>query len=92
MAGGQGRRPGLFSHKAPMPYDWIPLAEDRMVAVLPPGHPLAGPGVLSLAQCAQEDFIMPPWAGTTMFWACWRPTVWSRKLPLPPWTQSQPWP
>lgn len=23
----------FFSHKAPMPYDWIPLAEDRMVAV-----------------------------------------------------------
>ena len=49
----------FFSHKAPMPYDWIPLAEDRMVAVLPPGHPLADRGAYPLAQCAQEDFIMP---------------------------------
>ena len=49
----------FFSHKAPMPYDWIPLAEDRMVAVLPPGHPLADRGSYPLAQCAQEDFIMP---------------------------------
>ena len=51
--------PAFFSHKAPMPYDWIPLAEDRMVAVLPPGHPLADRGSYPLAQCAQEDFIMP---------------------------------
>ena len=47
------------SYEEPMEYDWIPLAEDRMVAVLPPGHPLADRGSYPLAQCAQEDFIMP---------------------------------
>lgn len=30
-----------------------------MVAGAPAGHPLAEPGLLSLAQCCQEDFIMP---------------------------------
>ncbi|MFQ9411452.1 MAG: LysR family transcriptional regulator [Evtepia gabavorous] len=41
----------FFSHKAPMPYDWIPLAEDRMVAVLPPGHPLADRGPIPGPVC-----------------------------------------
>ena len=31
----------FMSHKEPMSYDWIPLAEDQMLAVLPKTHQLA---------------------------------------------------
>ena len=40
-------------------YDWIPLAEDRMLAVLPKNHPLAGNDSYPLMRCSDEDFIMP---------------------------------
>ena len=40
-------------------YDWIPLAEDRMLAVLPRNHPLSGETSYPIRQCAGEDFIMP---------------------------------
>ena len=40
-------------------YDWLPLAEDRMLAVLPLVHPLAGAASYPVQQCANEDFIMP---------------------------------
>jgi DNA-binding transcriptional LysR family regulator len=50
---------GFMSYEEPMPYDWIPLAEDRMLAVLPKSHPLAGAESYPLSRCAEEDFIMP---------------------------------
>lgn len=37
----------FFSHKAPMPYDWIPLAEDPDGGGAPARPPSGGPGVLS---------------------------------------------
>lgn len=40
-------------------FEWIPLAEDEMVAVLPHDHPLAGEDVYPLRKCMEEDFIMP---------------------------------
>ena len=40
-------------------YDWIPLAEDPMVAVLPKNHPLAGEKAYPLSAVGQEAFIMP---------------------------------
>lgn len=40
-------------------YDWIPLRDDRMVAVLNPDHPLAGEESYPLSRCSDEDFIMP---------------------------------
>ena len=49
----------IFSYQEPMPYDWIPLAEVPMVAVLPKDHPMAGETVYPLARCNQETFIMP---------------------------------
>ncbi|MDO5115169.1 MAG: LysR substrate-binding domain-containing protein [Synergistaceae bacterium] len=45
-------RPGMKCH-------WIPLKEDPIVAVLPPGHPLAGAVSYPLARCRDERFIMP---------------------------------
>ena len=51
---------GFLSDAEPMDdYEWIPLAEDRMIAVLPPDHPLAGAAAYPLKNCPQERFIMP---------------------------------
>lgn len=40
-------------------YDWIPLAEDPMIAVLPKNHPLANAKSYPLSRCMEEAFIMP---------------------------------
>lgn len=40
-------------------YEWIPLADDPMIAVLPKDHPFAGKDVYPLSACNQEEFIMP---------------------------------
>lgn len=50
---------GFFSYQENMPYDWIPLAEDPMLALLPRSHPLADAEVYPLANCATDRFIMP---------------------------------
>ena len=50
---------GFFSYQENMPYEWIPLAEDPMLALLPRDHPLAGAAVYPLANCATDRFIMP---------------------------------
>ena len=49
----------LISYMDPMPYDWIPLAEDPMVAVLPKSHPMVGNESYPIEACANERFIMP---------------------------------
>lgn len=50
---------GFISYDDPKPYDWIPLAYDPMIAVLPTDHPLAQADYYPLEQCTDEDFIMP---------------------------------
>lgn len=50
---------GFFSYQEGMPYEWIPLAEDPMMALLPQGHPLAGASAYPLKDCEKDDFIMP---------------------------------
>lgn len=40
-------------------YDWIPLKDDPMIAVLPKEHPYAKADSYPLIQCDQEAFIMP---------------------------------
>ena len=50
---------GFMSYIDNMNYDWIPLAEDRMLAVLPANHPLAGAKSFPLERCSSEPFIMP---------------------------------
>ena len=47
------------SYEEPMNYDWIPLAKDPMLAVLPADHPLAHSEAYPLANCQYEKFIMP---------------------------------
>ena len=50
---------GFFSYQEGMPYEWIPLAEDPMLALLPKDHPLAGAEAYPLKECANDRFIMP---------------------------------
>lgn len=50
---------GFMAYIEPMLHDWIPLGEDRMVAVLSKDHPLAKRKSYPLTRCAEEDFIMP---------------------------------
>ena len=50
---------GIFSYQEGMPYEWIPLAEDPMLALLPPDHPLAGAASYPLKNCEEDPFIMP---------------------------------
>ncbi len=49
----------FFSYKKNMNYDWIPLADDMMVAVLPKGHPRAGDKSYPIKEASKEPFIMP---------------------------------
>lgn len=50
---------GFLSYQEPMPYDWIPLSDDEMVAAVPPDHELAPDGPYPLARCQEETVIMP---------------------------------
>lgn len=50
---------GFFSYQENMPFEWIPLAEDPMVALLPRSHPLAEASCYPLGNCEQDSFIMP---------------------------------
>ena len=49
----------FMSYKEPMPFEWIPLAEDPMLAVLDKKHPFAKRKKYPLKACEQEVFIMP---------------------------------
>lgn len=50
---------GFLSYQENMPFEWIPLAEDPMLALLPRDHPLAGAASYPLKRCEQDSFIMP---------------------------------
>lgn len=50
---------GLLSGGDDMHYEWIPLADDPMIAVLPKNHPLAQAEKYPLSSCEGEKFIMP---------------------------------
>lgn len=52
---------GFVSLPVEKSLDTIVLTKDRMCCVLPPGHPLGRQKRLSLAQLAEEPFIMPVW-------------------------------
>ena len=40
-------------------FEWVPLCRDRMLALVPPGHPLAAGEVVPLKALSKEKFIMP---------------------------------
>lgn len=47
-AGGEGKS-----------FEWVPLCRDRMMVLLPPGHPLAVEKAFPLEALAESEFIMP---------------------------------
>lgn len=40
-------------------FEWIPLCRDRMLALVPPEHPLASRAAVRLEDLGAEEFIMP---------------------------------
>lgn len=49
----------FFSYKPPMKYDWFPVAEDTMMAILPENHPMANERSFPIKQCESEKLILP---------------------------------
>lgn len=52
---------GMLAYAEPMDYEWIPLAEEAMIAVLPEDHPLAGSDSYPIENVANDNFIMTSW-------------------------------
>ena len=50
---------GFLSYAEDGAGEWIPLADDPMIALLPRDHPLAGAEAYPLSSCNDEKFIMP---------------------------------
>ena len=70
----EGIRPEIFSHLEdhsadmgflayadPMPYEWIPLAEEEMIAAIPENHPLAGQDQFPISEFSNYPIIMTSW-------------------------------
>ena len=49
----------FLSYQNPMPYEWIPIAKDPMLAILPLTHSLANADSYLIPNCQSEEFIMP---------------------------------
>ena len=52
---------GFLSYVKPMNYEWIPLAEEDMIAVVPEDHRLAGAEAYPVGECENDEFIMTSW-------------------------------
>lgn len=51
----------FLAYSEPMDYEWIPLAEEEMIAVLPESHPLAGAKAYPVKECVNDSLIMTSW-------------------------------
>ena len=52
---------GFLAYAEPMEYEWIPLAEEDMIAVVPENHPLAGADCYPVSRLEEDPFIMTSW-------------------------------
>ena len=52
---------GFLAYADPMNYEWIPLADETMIAVLPENHPLTGAEAYPIRNCENDNFIMTSW-------------------------------
>ena len=52
---------GFLAYAKPMDYEWIPLAEEEIIAVVPEDHRLAGEKAYPVKEFAEDDFIMTSW-------------------------------
>lgn len=49
---------GMLTYAEPMPYEWIPLEDVQMLAVLPSDHPLAAADSYPVKDAAQDRFVL----------------------------------
>ena len=52
---------GFMAYAEPMEYEWTPLAEEQIIAVIPEDHRLAGAEAYPVEECENDDFIMTSW-------------------------------
>jgi len=52
---------GFMAYAEPMDYEWTPLAQEEIIAVVPEDHPLAGSKAYPIDDCEKDDFIMTSW-------------------------------
>ena len=52
---------GFMAYAEPMDYEWTPLAEEEIIAVIPEDHPLANAKSYPIENCEDDDFIMTSW-------------------------------
>ena len=52
---------GFLAYADPMPYEWIPLAEEEMIAAIPENHPLAGQVRFPIKEFANYPVVMTSW-------------------------------
>ena len=51
----------FLAYAEPMNYEWIPLADEEMIAVIPENHPLAGADAYPVKMFAEDEVIMTSW-------------------------------
>ena len=52
---------GFMAYAEPMEYEWTPLAEEAIIAVIPENHRLAGADAYPIKDCEKDNFIMTSW-------------------------------
>lgn len=52
---------GILAYAEPMDYEWTPLAEEAVIAVVPESHRLAGADCYPIKECEKDNFIMTSW-------------------------------
>ena len=52
---------GFMAYAEPMDYEWTPLAEEAVIAVVPEHHRFAGAKSYPIGDCEKDDFIMTSW-------------------------------
>ena len=50
-----------MAYAEPMEYEWTPLAEEAIIAVLPENHRLAGADAYPVKDCETDNIIMTSW-------------------------------
>jgi len=52
---------GFMAYAEPMDYEWTPLAEEEIIAVVPENHRLANAKAYPVTECENDNFIMTSW-------------------------------
>ena len=52
---------GFMAYAEPMDYEWTPLAEEAVIAVVPEDHRLANADCYPISECGKDNFIMTSW-------------------------------